>query len=65
MPWLHSPDGRTVIGYDDPESAALKGAWARKNRYGGIFFWDMNADRMPDGSHPIIAAAVKAWRERK
>ncbi len=62
VPWLHSPDGRTVIGYDDPESAALKGAWARKNRYGGIFFWDMNADRMPDGSHPIIAAAVKGWR---
>jgi len=63
IPWLISPDGKSILGYDDPESAAAKGRWAREAGFGGILFWEMNADRMPDGSHPVISAAVRAWRD--
>jgi len=62
VPWLYSPDGKSILSYDDPESAAAKARWARQEGYGGIFFWEINADRMNDGTHPIIGAAVGAWR---
>jgi chitinase len=60
-PWLSSPGKTAVLAYDDPESMALKAAWARASGMGGIFFWDINADRFDDGSSPLVAAARKAF----
>lgn len=56
-PWLIREDRTSVIGYDDPESAAIKGRWAREKRLRGVFFWEVAGDRMPDGSNPVQKAA--------
>ena len=29
----------------------------------GVFFWQVAADRLPDGCHPLQEAARKAWQE--
>ena len=60
-PWLAAPDKSAVMSYDDPESIALKAAWAKEQGLGGIFFWDINADRLDDGSSPLVAAARSAF----
>lgn len=62
-PWLVSPDGTMVIGYDDAESVALKTEWAMKAGLRGVFFWQIAADRMPDGSNPLQEASHKKWEE--
>jgi chitinase len=59
-PWLIAPDGSGVIGYDDPESAALKGRWAREMGLRGVFFWEVAGDRLEDGSNPVQEAARQA-----
>jgi chitinase len=56
-PWLIAPDGKAVIGYDDAESVALKAAWARGKGLRGVFFWEINADRLADGKNPLQEAA--------
>jgi chitinase len=60
VPWLIAPDKSTVIGYDDAQSIALKTEWARKQGFKGVFFWQINGDRMPDGSNPLQEASKKA-----
>lgn len=60
VPWLRSPDRSTVIGYDDAESVALKTEWAMKQGFRGVFFWQVHADRLPDGTNPLQEAARKA-----
>jgi chitinase len=60
-PWLVSPDHSAVIGYDDVESVTLKAEWARKQGFRGVFFWQVAADRLPDGTNPLQDAARKAW----
>ncbi len=62
-PWLLAPDHSAVFGYDDADSLVRKVRWAKAAGYGGIFYWDINADRMPDGSHPLVDASASAWRE--
>jgi chitinase len=52
-PWLIAPDGSAVIGYDDSESIALKTEWAMKLGLRGVFFWQIGADLLPDGSNPL------------
>ncbi len=56
-PWLISPDATGVIGYDDAESLALKTEWAMKLNLRGVFFWEIAADRLPDGSNPLQEAS--------
>ncbi len=56
-PWLVAPDNKAVIGYDDAESVALKSRWAVENGFRGVFFWQVNGDRLPDGSNPLQEAA--------
>lgn len=63
-PWLYSPEGDAVIGYDDPDSVAIKAHWAREKGLRGVFFWEIGADRMPDGSNPLQDAAKKKLRGR-
>ena len=60
-PWLLAPDHKAVIGYDDAESVAAKTEWAMKKGFRGVFFWQVAADRLPDGSNPLQEAARKAW----
>ena len=59
-PWLLAPDGSAVFGYDDAESVALKTDWAVAHDLRGVFFWQVAADKMPDGTHPLQEAARKA-----
>lgn len=60
-PWLTAPDGSAVIGYDDAESIRLKTEWAMSKGFRGVFFWQVNGDRLPDGSNPLQSAAHQAW----
>jgi len=60
-PWLISPDRSAVIGHDDAESVTIKTDWAMKQGFRGVFFWQVAADRLPDGSNPLQEAARKAW----
>jgi chitinase len=60
-PWLLAPDRSAVIGYDDAESVGLKTEWAMKKGFRGVFFWQVAADRLPDGTNPLQEASRKAW----
>jgi len=61
VPWLLSPKGNAVIGYDDAESVKLKTDWALRHGLQGIFFWEVNGDRLDDGSNPLQEICRKAW----
>jgi chitinase len=63
-PWLLAPDRAMVIGYDDAESVSLKTEWAMKQGFRGVFFWQINADRLNDGTNPVQEAAHTAWADR-
>jgi chitinase len=62
-PWLVSPDRSVVIGYDDAESVAVRTDWAMKRGFRGVFFWQVAADRLPDGANPLQEAARRRWDE--
>jgi chitinase len=62
-PWLISPDRSVVIGYDDAESVSIKIEWAMKKGLRGVFFWQIAADRLPDGTNPLQEASRKKWDE--
>jgi len=62
-PWLKAPDHSMVIGYDDAESVAIKTEWAMKKGLRGVFFWQIAADRLPDGTNPLQEASRKKWDE--
>jgi chitinase len=65
VPWAFSPDGKRLIGYDDTESVTAKTKWAMDEDYGGVFFWCLGSDLMPDGSEPLFEAARKALDEAR
>lgn len=60
-PFAIAPDHSAVIGFDDAESIRLKTEWAMRQGFRGVFFWQINGDRLPDGSNPLQSAARKAW----
>lgn len=60
-PWLSSPDGKMVIGYDDAQSVGLKTEWAMKQGFRGVFFWEIGADLLPDGTNPLQEASHAKW----
>jgi chitinase len=62
-PWAIAPDRSAVIGYDDAESLSLRTAWAMKQGFRGIFFWQISGDLLPDGTNPIQSASRKKWEE--
>ncbi len=64
-PWLIAPDKSAVIGYDDAESVRLKTEWAMKRGLRGVFFWQVAADKLPDGTHPLQDAAHAVWKGGK
>jgi chitinase len=63
-PWLVSSDRGVVVGYDDAESVALKTDWAMKQGFRGVFFWQIAADRLSDGTNPLQEASRKKLDER-
>jgi len=60
-PWLVSHDRSIVIGYDDAESVSIKTEWAMKQGFRGVFFWQIAADRLPEGTNPLQEAARQKW----
>jgi chitinase len=61
-PWLTAPDRSAVIGYDDADSIRLKTEWAMSKGFRGVFFWQVNGDRLEDGTNPLQTAAHEAWQ---
>ncbi len=49
-----------LYSFEDAESAALKGAWAREQGFRGIFFWHLAQDH---GEPGIVRAAARAFRK--
>ncbi len=64
-PWLIAPDQSAVIGFDDAESVKLKTEWATQKGLRGVFFWQVAADRLPDGTHPLQEASHQVWAADK
>lgn len=62
VPWLRSPPGlpSELISYDDPQSVALKGKWAREAGLRGIFFWEISADFV-QGHNLLVEAACQGF----
>jgi chitinase len=56
-PWLVAPDRSGVIGYDDAQSVSLKTEWAMRLGLRGVFFWEIGADRLEDGTNPLQEAS--------
>jgi chitinase len=63
VPTLLKEGVAELISYEDAESAALKGAWAREKGFRGVFFWNIEQD-WRDGDHEIVRAAATAFRRR-
>ena len=42
-----------MISYDDPESLALKAAYAREHGLGGVMIWELGSD---DAEHSLLSA---------
>ena len=63
VPTLLKEGVAELISYEDAESAALKGAWAREKGFRGLFFWNIEQD-FRDGDHEIVRAAAAAFRPR-
>ena len=43
-PFLWNAQTRAFITYDDPQSIAVKADYVRKNRLGGMMFWELSQD---------------------
>ncbi len=60
VPTLLKEGAGELITYEDAESAALKGAWAREKSLRGIFFWQIEQDWI-DGDHDIVKSAAASF----
>lgn len=60
VPTLLKEGVAELISYEDAESAALKGAWAREHGLRGIFFWNIEQD-WAAGDHEVVRAAAAAF----
>jgi chitinase len=43
-PFLWNAQTRAFITYDDPQSIAIKAAYVRKHKLGGMMFWELSQD---------------------
>lgn len=62
-PFAYSESRRLFATFDNQRSVALKTAYARDHKLGGIMFWELAEDRPEDGLLPAIAAAKAAGSE--
>lgn len=63
VPTLLKEGATELISYEDAESAALKGAWAREKGFRGVFFWNIEQDWFL-GDHEIVGAAAGAFLKK-
>lgn len=56
VPWLDHPDLPQLVTYENPRSAQEKGRWAKEQKFGGIFFWEISQDFV-NGDHALVKAA--------
>jgi GH18 family chitinase len=62
--WFTSPDGKTMIPADDPQSISEKTARAKADGYAGVYCWAMHHDiAMPDYSAPLARAMRQSWEK--
>ena len=54
---------RSLSATTMPKSVALKTEWAMKKGFRGVFFWQIAADRLPDGTNPLQEASRKKLDE--
>jgi chitinase len=47
-PYLYNAEKRIFVSYEDPESLAVKCAYVRSHKLGGVMFWESFGD--PDGT---------------
>ena len=57
VPYLTDTDGKIVLVYDDPQSAACKGEYVLKKRLLGAMLWEYRHD---DSDQSMLKALVKA-----
>jgi len=46
VPWVYNPSlaEPIFIGYDDPQSLAIKADYIKQNNLGGVMFWELSGD---------------------
>ena len=54
VPYLVSTDWNMLVSYDDEESVRWKSAYAVERGVRGLILWEITADLMADGSHPLL-----------
>jgi GH18 family chitinase len=52
-------NGTVIASGDNPESALKKGAWAKRNKLAGVFFWELSQDGDGKSVPSVIQAARK------
>ncbi len=62
-PLLFSPNEKEYITYDSPQSAQLKGQWARQQGYRGVFFSDITQDAV-NKDNVLARAARTGWASK-
>jgi chitinase len=56
VPYLVSTEWNLLVSYDDEESVRWKAAYAAEHGVRGLIIWEITADLLPDGSHPLLDA---------
>ena len=57
VPFLSRPTSPGFLSYDDAPSIADKCTYAKAKGVGGAIIWHLAADRLGDGSNPLLTAA--------
>ncbi|MBC8143099.1 MAG: glycoside hydrolase family 18 protein [Armatimonadetes bacterium] len=53
--------GAVILSGDNPETAQIKGAWARKQALAGVFFWELSQDGDGKTLPSVIVAAARGF----
>lgn len=59
VPYLTDTAGNMLLGYDDPESVAYKGTFARESGMLGVMFWEYRHDDSAGSLRKALYSAVR------
>lgn len=62
-PYGLSSDGE-YCSYDDTVSIRIKAEYCINNNFGGAIIWELSADKLDDGTQPLLEAASKVLMKR-
>ena len=62
VPYLVSKNWNILVSYDDEESVRWKASYAAEHAVRGLIIWEITADLMPDGTHPLLDVLRKTLR---